>query len=64
MPKFRYRTAALTGPWRDSADLAVRDAVKAKQAEADGTGPGGIRWLVPGQIEEEQIEGRYRSNVA
>ena len=64
MPRFRYRTAALTGPWRASADQAASDAIRANQAEADKTQPGGIRWLVPGRIEEEQIEGRFRSSAA
>ena len=64
MPRYRYRTAALTGPWRDSAERALSDAVKAKQAEKDEAEPAGVRWIVPGRIEEEQIEDRFRSSAA
>jgi len=46
----------LTGPWRDSAEEAARDAVKAKQAVLDEDQPTGIRWTVPGQIEERNSE--------
>ncbi len=51
MPRFRYRTSALTGPWRDSAEEAMRDAAKAKQAVLDEDEPSGLRWIVPGSIE-------------
>jgi hypothetical protein len=50
--RFRYRTAVLTGPWRDSEEEAVLDAVKARQAELDGASPSEVRWIVPGRIEE------------
>lgn len=53
MIRYRYRTPVLTGPWRDSPDAALRDAVGAHQARADADSPGGVRWLVPGEIEEE-----------
>lgn len=56
MRRYRYRTPVLTGPWRDSQDEAVRDAVKAKQAEIDGGSPSGVRWIVPGRIEERATE--------
>jgi hypothetical protein len=46
----------LTGPWRDSAEEAARDAVKAKQAVIDDDQPTGIKWTVPGQIEERNSE--------
>ncbi|MEA3045686.1 MAG: hypothetical protein QOJ53_18, partial [Sphingomonadales bacterium] len=52
MRRYRYRTPALTGPWRESPEGAVRDAVKAKQAQIDEGQPSGIKWIVPGQIEE------------
>lgn len=56
MRQYRYRTPALTGPWRDSHDSAVRDAVKAKQAAIDEGDPADVRWIVPGRIEERATE--------
>ena len=50
--RYRYRTAALAGRWRDSREDAVRDAVKAHQALADDSVADGLRWLVAGEIEE------------
>jgi len=50
--RYRYRTPALTGPWRNSHDAAVRDAVRAKQAEIDDDQPSRVAWIVPGRIEE------------
>lgn len=50
--RYRYRTPALTGPWRNSHDAAVRDAVRAKQAQIDCDQPSRVDWIVPGQIEE------------
>ena len=52
--RYRYRTAALAGRWRDSRDEAVRDALKAHQALLDASEPGGLRWLVGGEIEKEE----------
>jgi len=54
--RYRYRTPALTGPWRESHDDAVRDAVKAKQAEYDDAQPSGVKWIVPGEIEVRNNE--------
>jgi hypothetical protein len=54
--RYRYRTPALTGPWRDSHDEAVRDAVKAKQAQIDDDRPPAVTWIVPGRIEERNSE--------
>lgn len=56
MRRYRYRTSVLTGPWRDSAGDAARDAVRAKQAVIDEDEPAGIKWTVPGQIEERNSE--------
>ena len=56
MRRFRYRTPALTGPWRDSHDEAARDAVKAKQAATEGEDPSGLKWIVPGRIEERATD--------
>jgi hypothetical protein len=54
--RFRYRTPALTGPWRDNAFEAANDAVRAKQAVNDITQSAGIKWTVPGQIEERATD--------
>jgi hypothetical protein len=48
---YRYRTPALTGPWREVHDDAVRDAVNANQARYDDGAPSGVEWVVPGEIE-------------
>ena len=56
MRRYRYRTPALTGPWRDSHDDAVRDAVKAKQAQIEQDRPAAVTWIVPGRIEEQNSE--------
>jgi len=53
LARYRYRTPVLTGCWRDSREAALRDAVNANQAVAESKAPGGVRWLVPGEIEEE-----------
>lgn len=58
MARYRYRTAALAGPWRDSHEAALRDAVAANQARVDEAAPEGIDWLVPGDIELEEASGR------
>ena len=52
VPSYRYRTPVLTGPWRDSQREAEQDAVRAKQAQLDTSEPSGLKWIVPGQIEE------------
>ena len=52
--RYRYRTSVLAGRWRDSRDDALRDAVRAHQALADPGAPGGLRWLVHGEIEEQE----------
>ena len=52
--RYRYRTAALAGHWRDSREEALRDAVKARQALADEAVEDGLRWLVKGEIEEAE----------
>ena len=52
MPQYRYRTAALTGPWRDTHRAAIGDAVRAKQAVTEGDDLSAVRWIVPGRIEQ------------
>ena len=49
---YRYRTAALVGPWRKSARQAVLDAVRAHLVRREGRDRQTLRWLVPGRIEE------------
>jgi len=51
MPSYRYRTATLLGPWRATAEAAVADAIRSKQARRDEDGAG-WHWVVPGSIEE------------
>ena len=53
MNSFRYRTTTLLGPWRNTNDAAVEDAIRAKQARHDEKGEG-WHWVVPGSIEERQ----------
>jgi hypothetical protein len=57
---YRYRTPALTGPWREVHDDAVRDAVNAKQACYDDDQPNGVQWIVPGEI-EVRVEEKARA---
>jgi hypothetical protein len=56
VPRYRYRTSVLTGPWRDTELEAANDAVRAKQAVNDASQPSGIKWTVPGNIEEQMSE--------
>jgi hypothetical protein len=51
--QFRYRTTALTGPWRGSFDQAVEDAARAGQILFDQDKQSDFRWVVPGQIEQK-----------
>jgi hypothetical protein len=60
MNAFRYRTKTLLGPWRNSNDAAVQDAIRAKQARPDEEGSG-WHWVVPGSIEERQEAPRLHS---
>ncbi|MEA3013802.1 MAG: hypothetical protein QOD42_2347 [Sphingomonadales bacterium] len=52
--RYRYRTAAVIGPWRETPEAALRDAVKAGQAVVDEDEPGGVRWKLPGTIEADR----------
>ena len=63
MPRYRYRTPVLTGRWRDSREAALRDAVKANQAQEDERVPGGVRWLVPGDIEEDESGSTLKERI-
>ena len=61
--RYRYRTSALAGRWRDSRDEALRDAVNAHQAMLDENAPGGLRWLVRGEIEEAEDASALRERI-
>lgn len=50
--RYRYRTAALVGPWRESEARAARDAARAGQIIVDREDPLNFRWVVPGEIEQ------------
>lgn len=63
MSRYRYRTPVLTGRWRDSREAALRDAVNANQALQDEAAPGGIRWLVPGDIEEDETGSALKDRI-
>ena len=56
MRRYRYRTSVLTGPWRSTEFEAASDAVRAKQAIDDISQSSGIKWTVPGRIEERLTE--------
>lgn len=57
MRRYRYRTKALTGRWRDSFDAAVGDAARAGQIAFDTEKTSAFRWIVPGSIEEHDEDG-------
>ena len=52
--RWRFRTAALVGPWRPTAGQAAADAVAKGQAMRDESEPHGIRWRVAGSIQRER----------
>ena len=55
MARYRYRTATLVGPWRDSRDKAECDAVAVGQAEFQGRGAAErLVWRVAGEIEVKE----------
>lgn len=51
---YRYRTAALVGPWRQSRAQAIADALHAGQARSDECDRGNLLWRVEGRIEERK----------
>lgn len=63
MRRYRYRTAVLVGPWRDSDAEATRDAANAGQIVFE-EGTGNFRWVVPGTIEESRSRERPRAQRA
>lgn len=54
MRRYRYRTKALTGRWRESYAAAVDDAARARQIMFDTERRSDFRWVVPGTIEEDE----------
>ncbi|MGZ8281406.1 MAG: hypothetical protein ACXWUN_00475 [Allosphingosinicella sp.] len=52
---YRYRTSTLVGPWRRTRLQAELDAVAAGQAMLDHVGD--MRWLVDGEIEQDEHAG-------
>lgn len=50
--RYRYRTRIILGTWHSSRRAAVDDALRAGLAVRAMRGPGGLRWTVPGVIEE------------
>ena len=53
MQRYRYRTATLVGPWRETPEQAEEDAVASRQAEREDGAPSQLRWRVPGFIEAD-----------
>jgi hypothetical protein len=51
LPRYRYRTQALVGPWRESLEDAAKDAARAGQLVFEGS-DSAMRWMVAGEIEE------------
>ena len=49
MKRYRYKTAALHGPWREFRTQAEADAMAARLADVDDRGR--LVWRVPGEIE-------------
>lgn len=60
MSAFRYRTAVLCGPWRETRRDALADAVRSGFARWEGPPWDTIRWRFPGDI-EERADGAERS---
>ena len=56
MPLYRYRTATLVGPWRDTRLKAECDAVAIGQADFDESGRH-LVWRVEGEIETREGSG-------
>jgi hypothetical protein len=59
--RYRYRTPALAGPWRESPDLALLDAVRARQVSFEDGARRRVSWHVPGEIEMDPPPGEKAS---
>jgi hypothetical protein len=51
---YRYKTPALSGPWRQRPDRALDDAIRARQAMRDESGA--VWWRVTGTIEQSNCK--------
>jgi hypothetical protein len=49
--RYRYRSPALHGPWRDDRESAIADAIVAGQAFKDDEGQ--LHWQDSASLEEE-----------
>jgi hypothetical protein len=63
LPRYRYRTPVLTGRWRETPDAALSDAITARQVRLEDSSPDGVRWIVPGEIEEEPLAEDARRRI-
>ena len=48
--RYRFRTAALIGPWRETEGEALEDACRARLCLCDGNK---VVWRVPAEIQAE-----------
>jgi hypothetical protein len=53
MRRYRYRTPALQGPWRETREAAVADAIAAGQAERTSGEADGVHWRDGAHLEEQ-----------
>ena len=58
MKRYRYRTATLVGPWRDSRLKAESDAIAMGQAVIERSS-GTFVWRVAGEIEVDEVPFRF-----
>ena len=53
MRRYRYRTPVVLGRWHETYEAARNDAIRTGLAVLARREPGGLRWCLPGEIEEE-----------
>jgi hypothetical protein len=61
MKRYRYRTATLVGPWRESRLQAETDAIAIRQAVLEPAS-GKLVWKVSGDIEVGETPARHRKS--